>query len=387
MRKHKPFPTTKLGFELRTPTSQLSERGAGPEYKVPTVQQWNLTLQFTPLRGLTLDVGYVGSHGTHLHAFRDRSLNQPSLASPGHPVNCGLPNTAAGLGVSSAQFAVLGIDASGCVTINTAKNAYLRVPFVGESPTALQYNDDFGLSSYNGLQTTLRKQVAHGVSFQASYTFSKSFSNTGEWMNDQNSPRSNWNRTNRVHRVVFSYSYEIPAMLRSTAIVGKLLAGWSISGVTSVQSGAPLTLTDRRAGSVYGRTGVASITLCPGATYQGIQTIGQESTRLNQWFNKQAICTAPVVGSDGLATGYGNTGQSIINGPGQNDWDVSLGKATRIGGIHEDAQLQLRVEFYNALNHPQFANPGTTFGTASFGVITQTSVAPRLIQFGAKYVF
>ena len=55
--------------------------------------------------------------------------------------------------------------------------------------------------------------------------------------------------------------------------------------------------------------------------------------------------------------------------------------------LRENAQLAFRTEFYNALNHPQFANPGTTFGTATFGVITQTSVAPRLIQFGLKYIF
>jgi hypothetical protein len=94
-----------------------------------------------------------------------------------------------------------------------------------------------------------------------------------------------------------------------------------------------------------------------------------------------------VVGSDGLATGYGNAGLGIVNGPGQNDWDISLGKTTQVGGFHEDAQLQLRAEFYNALNHPQFANPGTTFGTANFGVITRASVAARLIQFGIKYIF
>jgi len=160
-----------------------------------------------------------------------------------------------------------------------------------------------------------------------------------------------------------------------------------LSGVTSIQSGLPLTLTDRRGGSVYGRTGLATITMCPGASYDDLVTPGQESTRLDHWFNNSAICNAQVVGSDALATGYGNAGQGIVNGPGQNDWDVSFGKNTQVGGIHEDAQLQFRIEFYNAFNHPQFANPGTTFGTANFGVITSTSVASRLIQFGVKYVF
>jgi hypothetical protein len=107
---------------------------------------------------------------------------------------------------------------------------------------------------------------------------------------------------------------------------------------------------------------------------------------LQNWINRQAVCNAPVIGSDG-SLGYGNTGQSIINGPGQFNTDFSIGKTTTVGGLRENAQLAFRAEFYNALNHPQFSNPGTNFGTANFGVITQTSVAPRLIQFGLKYLF
>jgi hypothetical protein len=113
---------------------------------------------------------------------------------------------------------------------------------------------------------------------------------------------------------------------------------------------------------------------------------------LNAWFNTSAICAIPALpaalGGDGLATGYGNMGQGIVKGPGQFNWDMSLGKMTKVGGIREDAQLQFRTEFYNAFNHPQFANPGTAFSSLStFGVINATSVAPRLIQFGLKYIF
>ena len=77
----------------------------------------------------------------------------------------------------------------------------------------------------------------------------------------------------------------------------------------------------------------------------------------------------------------------MVTGPGQFNTDFSLGKVTTVGGIREDGALAFRVEFYNAFNHPQFANPGTTLGSSTFGVITLTSVAPRLIQFGLKYVF
>ena len=79
----KPFPTTTLGYVLRTPTSQLSDRVAGPDYVVPRLHQWNLSTQFRLLRGLTFDIGYVGSQGSRL--LLARGLNQPLLASAGSP--------------------------------------------------------------------------------------------------------------------------------------------------------------------------------------------------------------------------------------------------------------------------------------------------------------
>jgi hypothetical protein len=140
-----------------------------------------------------------------------------------------------------------------------------------------------------------------------------------------------------------------------------------------------MTLTDPKGGGVYGGAGPSTITLCPGATNASLVTSGKDQSRLGNWFNAgpTVICPAPIVGPDG-STGYGNTGVDIITGPGQFNTDFSLGKITTVGGIRENAQLAFRVEFYNAFNHPQFANPGTTYGTANFGVITQSSVAPRL---------
>jgi hypothetical protein len=126
--------------------------------------------------------------------------------------------------------------------------------------------------------------------------------------------------------------------------------------------------------------------MCPGASYATLATTGSAAARLDNWVNTGALCAPVVLGADGSA-GYGNTGQSVLNGPGQVNADFSLGKRARVGGLRESAELAFRVEFYNAMNHPQFSNPGTTLHTAAFGVITQTAVAPRLIQFGVKYLF
>jgi hypothetical protein len=97
------------------------------------------------------------------------------------------------------------------------------------------------------------------------------------------------------------------------------------------------------------------------------------------------LCNPIVVGSDGLATAYGNAGLGIILGPGQLNFDASLLKTTK---ITERQTLQFRAEFFNFLNHPQFGNPQVSQSTAStFGQITTTSTNPRIIQLGLKYLF
>jgi hypothetical protein len=379
-----PFPPTVLGFTLRTPSSHLDDRTIGPKFENPKLQQWNLNVQYALSRNLSLDFGYVGSHGNDL--FLLYGSNQPFLASLANPLNCGLPTTAAGLGVTPAVFATLGVNASGCVTTNTSVNAQLRVPVVGETPNGLLAHQYLGGSWYHSGQATLRQQISHGLSFQFAYTFSKAEADTTV-LNDQRNLGLDWAPTNfdRRHRLITNFSYDLPN-LQKNGFAGAASRGWSISGIVIVQSGTPMTLTDKSGGGVYGFAGAATITLCPGATFQDLLTPGNTNSRLGSWFNKSAICHVQTIGSDG-SSGYGNAGQGIVRGPGQFNTDVSIGKTTTVGGFRENAQLAFRAEFYNALNHSQFANPGTSFGTAIFGVITQTSVAPRLIQFGLKYIF
>jgi hypothetical protein len=362
----KPFPTTTLGFVARTPTSQLSDRIAGPEYKIPQLQQFNLSIQTKLPRAFTLDVGYVGSYGSNL--LVGVGANQSVLASINNPVNCGYTGSP-----------------SDCITTNTAVNAALRVPFMGETPSALTDSQFTGESWYHGLQVTLRRQSSHGLSFQAAYTLSKAMNNSSIY-NDLNYLSGNWARAtfDRTHRIVTNFDYQFPHSVHGTGAAAKLLNGWSTTGLVIVQSGLPLTLTDPAGGSVYGEASPSTVTLCPGRA--ALSTSGSLEARLGGWINASAICSPPAIGSDG-ATGYGNAGQSLLDGPPQVNTDLSLGKRTVVGGLRENAELAFRVEFYNSLNHPQFSNPGTTLGTANFGVITQTSVAPRLIQFALKYLF
>jgi hypothetical protein len=379
----KPFPTTTLGFLARTPTSQLTDVVGGPSFKSSMVQQWSLNTQYQLSSTWTMEIGYVGGRGAHL--FITQGFNQPILASPSNPVNCGYDGVA-----------------TDCITTNTAKNAALRVPIMGFTPTALKGSGFSGNSWYHGLQTTLRKQISHGLTAQIAYTYSKAeanaFAGGSTTVNGYNDLYTAvWSRQpfDRTHRLITSYTYELPGP--SSGFAGTMLKGWSVSGVTTVQTGTPMTLTDSRGGTIYGNANGSTAQFCPGSTNASVATSGRDQSRLGQagqsnWFNLAAICAIPffpvALGGDGLARGYGNMGQSIVTGPGQFNWDISFSKITKVGGIREDAQFQFRTEFYNAFNHPQFANPGTAFNSSStFGVITATSVAPRLIQFGLKYIF
>ncbi len=364
----KPFPTTTLGYVPRTPTSQLSDRVAGPKYRIPRLQQWNLTAKLRLWRTLSLDLGYVGSHGDRL--LLARGLNQPLLAGAAQPVNCGYDETP-----------------SHCIVTNTSANAAQRVPVLGETQTALLTSEFAGASWYHSMQATLRKQVSKGLTFQVAFTFSRAENNLAV-LNDQNDlalskARASFDRT---HRLITNFDYQLPLPAANTRFGRALTEGWSVTGIVLLQSGLPMTLTDPNGGTVYGRAATSTVTICPGATYASLATSGSVSARLNHWIDPSTLCSPVVLGSDGSA-GYGNAGQSILNGPGQVNADFSLGKRSRVGGLREAAELAFRVEFYNAMNHPQFSNPGTTFRTASFGVITATAVAPRLIQFGVKYLF
>jgi hypothetical protein len=380
-----PFPPVTLGYVLRTPSTQLSDVVGGPQLITPMVQQFSLNMQYEIVHNLVLEAGYIGSRGAHLGVTH--GVNQPALVTASNPkINCGYD----------------GVPAD-CIPNNTAANAKMRVPIMGETPTALGENSLDANSWYHALQTTLRKQFSHGLTFQVAYTYSKAESNT-TFDNDLNNVALQWAPQNfdRKHRLVVNYIYDLPAPFKGEGFAGAILKGWSVSGVTTAQTGVPLTLTDTKGGTIYGNAGTSTGYLCSGASVSSIKTAGgNDQSRLGKWFD-------PTVLADGLgstcgsfpisplasdlpkpaATDYGNLGQGIVTGPGQFNWDISIGKMTRVGGIRENAQLQFRAEFYNAFNHPQFKDPGVAVSSsATFGIISASSVAPRLIQFGLKYLF
>lgn len=350
--------------------SDLNAAFLPPRIKVPLTYQYNVGIQYEFLPNWVLDVAYVSTHGTRLmNTYKE--INYARLASPQNPINGQIANTLANVG--------------------------LRVPYIGYQPAGLEGTYFDGRSNYHSLQTAVRKVFSRGLALQASYTFSKNLSTVGSGGmyvssnsndpldQDQQYGPTSWNRP---HRFILNYQYDLPFGVHPGAR-GRLLNGWSISGITTIQAGLPLTFTDSSGGSIFGAGG-SRAQMCDGSTHGSILTSGSIRERLGGesggtgYFNAGAFCAPPTGGIYGNGTGWGNSGVGIVRGPGQFNWDISLIKNTP---IREGHSLQFRTEFYNAFNTPQFANPDTGLRNATFGQINATSVNPRIIQFGFKYLF
>jgi hypothetical protein len=384
-----PFPSTPLGFVPRwfNPATGANSELNSPFYAAvhtPLSRQYNLNVQYQFANDWVLEVGFVGSSGINQTDY-NHDYNVAQLASPSNPING--------------------------VTTNTLANAVFRVPYLGYAPLELQGTGYDLVYNYNSLQVTVRKRFSHGFTMQAAYTWSKDLTNfvtaatggVGDGQANIGNPSDTWTDYgpagfSRSQRLVINYSYVLP-FGNHHGLAGALANGWQLAGVTVIQNGQPLTITDTRGGTVFtggpqagtGEGGDSTGQLCPGITYSRLGTSGGIESRLGGgaggpgYFNSQAFCAPIVVGNDGLATAYGNSGLGIILGPGQLNFDGSLLKTTK---ITEKQTLQFRAEFFNFLNHPQFGNPNTAFSTPStFGQITTTSTNPRIIQLGLKFMF
>jgi hypothetical protein len=378
----------------------------GPIMPVPTTNQYNLSVQYEFLNGWVLDLGYVGSYAYHLYPqsnYTEAEYNQAVLASPASPVN--------GL------------------TLDSTGNASLRVPYLGFAAGGLFSDQTNTWAKYNSLQATVKKQLSHGLTFSAAYSYARSIT-SGYYVNYNGAPNTRsiygLNGFYRPQRLALNYNYALP-IPQHDGFVGKAINGWSVSGVTVIQSGDPQTPVDSRGGTAYGfgpgTRPVSTAILLPGKTPKNEAStlggndqnrLGCANTALNAsgagscagggWFNRaafdQVAFASPTTGGgDGVGidpnhvagnypTLWGNSGYGTLLGPGQFNFDISIQKLTVVGGLHESAALQFRADFFNAFNHPQFADPNSVdLNTTNFGQITATSVNPRLVQFSLKYIF
>ena len=366
-----PFPTSD-SFPLFTPYSPSTANAVNalaPDFRPAMIQQFSLNTQAELHRAWLLETAYVGSRGTHLQRFR--SLNQALEASPSHPIR----------GVSS----------------NTLANIGLRVPVSGIRPSSLRVIESEGSSWYNAFQTSLTKALSHGLQFLASYTFSKALDTDGADINstsagtsltlgDQNSPQRRWGRASfdRTHRFVVSTTWIIPSP--PSGALRAVAGGWSVAAVATIQSGNALTIGYTNSTNVFGITDDRA-QLSGACSPNQLATEGPIGGRLNTFFNRACFTSPPIIGADGIGTDFGNSGTGVVNGPAQQNLDLSFSKTIGLSWPSEQSNLQFRAEFYNALNHPQFANPDTNFSSPTFGVINSTAVNPRVGQLAIKYAF
>jgi len=364
-----PYPTFP-SFPAYSPTTQLGFLNFARNIQPPFSQVYNMEMQAQLTKSMVLEVGYVGRRGLHL--LRNDSYNQAILASPSNPIR--------GL------------------TTNTLANVTMRVPVLGFSPTGPAYMETEASDWYNSLQVTLQKRMSNGLQFLASYTFARLLSTDvqtsnfpgpgGNAIGNQNVPQQRYgpDQFTRPHRLVLSYLYQLPWMKDSKSLSGRLLGGWGLSGVTTIQAGQRLTLLYTNAKSAYGITGDRA-SIAAGCTYGQLVNSGSYQSNLTDYFNKSCVTAPAVIGSDGIATGFGNSGVGIVAGPRQVNFDMSLGKKFTVGWPNESAHLEFRAEAYNVFNHAQFASPDTNYSDSTFGYITSTLVNARIMQLALKFVF
>ncbi|HEV2416930.1 MAG TPA: TonB-dependent receptor [Terriglobia bacterium] len=237
-----------------------------------------------------------------------------------------------------------------------------RRPYQGFG--SINYTVDVGSSIYHSLQVRLERRAFAGLSYLASYTYSKSIStNESAAAGGDGYMERALTGFDVPQLFTFSSMYDLPF-----AKGNRILGGWRLQGIFNYRSGLPFTPTISR--------DVANI----GVGGQRPTVIGSCSLAnptLNDWFN-QASFAVPA------AYTYGNAGANICRADHAADLDLSVSKAF---AVTENTRLQLRVEAFNLPNTPYFSAPSGSVDTSSGAKITSTSNNPRQIQLVLKYIF
>jgi hypothetical protein len=337
-----------------------------PTTKLPYTQQWSLNTQYA-YHNFVFELGYAGSKATHL--IGSTRPNQALLASSSNPIHD--------------------------QTTNTTANVSARAPTLEWAPSAFTYYGSYFDANYHAFEVSVKKQYSRSLTFTTGYTWSHGIDDVGASSGGRNQPIGSftgdyYNRRaahassdfDRRHRVVASYVYTIPGIFQSSSAGKAVFGGWDWSGVATLQTGKPYSITDSTAGTIYGAGSYAQF--APGKAASDAALTGRTQDRINNYFNTAAFTAAPAIGN---GTGFGNAGRNILVGPGQANFDMALKKRFHVSK-DEASNLEFRSEFFNIFNHPNFANPGNARSSpSSFGVISAMSSSPRIIQFALKYQF
>jgi Carboxypeptidase regulatory-like domain len=387
--------------------------------------QWNLALQHQFQNNLSMEVTYSGLDGNHLpNSIADNQLGREHIDRAAKDTTiCSLTNN---------QIIPQGQPGFVVGQQDTCYGAHLRQlvtnPFVGliregalSTPTVQrqllltptpQYGQSsrdgyLGSSRYHGLTFRAEKRFGAGGMVGGHYTYSKNMTNVETlttWLEGGAGTPTAGYQTNDLddewslssfdirHRVVLSFVYDLPFGegrrfgTGAAGIANKLLSGWTLNGVTTIQSGLPLafTATPNQIGSGYG--------LRPNMDPNCDKSVdGSALDRLDRWFNT-ACFTVP---NAALATnpqarwqlGDAPRVDPDLRGHHMHNWNFALTKTTP---VHGRVNLMFRAEAFNLFNRTQFGMPNTQATTAAqsnFGRVTSQLNQPRLVQLAFKLTF
>ena len=357
-----------LGTPSAKTTQSLSWAGPPGAVRKPVIlQNWSLTVQRELLPSGVLSVAYVGSRGTQMAGTRDFNF----------PTPVAVPSIADPACLGGEAIPPGGFQFDPCLNAGLVSPDFTR-PFVGWSNiTSFRGAADyFGRSFYHSLQTGYRYRPRKALTLSFAYTWSKVLQDSAAVYGPAQNHR-NWRAEyglapqDRTHVFSASYIYDLPFFKSQPGPLGAVLGSWTFSGITLIESGNPLT-----PGLATGTGGLATRPDCIGSVS------GPKS--LAEWFNTSAFA----VPASGF---FGNCGNSLIRGPGENTWNWAVFKTFP---IREQLKLQFRAEFFNIWNHPNFNGVSTAFqGKNSAGKVignfgqVVSAMEPREIEFGLRLDF
>lgn len=332
----------------------------GP-YKNPTTYQYSAGVQQALGPKAVLSMSYVGSQNRHQDYYQQ--INLPPFAS--------LPALVANNGAGINQL--YGYSGFGAI----------RLAFNGQN------------AHYNALQIGLNGNLRHDLQLQAGYTYSRAIdpnaggTGSGGDLNNVTNPYIGWrydigpSSYDRTNVFFGNFVYELPFLKNSDhAVLRTAIGGWSLSGIVTAESGAPLNL------GVSGNTVSSVITFAGSSAAAGnrpdrVGAITYPRT-VNAWFDPTPF-VAPAPGT------WGDLPFNAIRGPGRDNWNISLFKSFVINE-RRGSRVQFRADAFNIWNHTQFkgdVNNGgisTNVGAANFGAVT-AAFDPREFQLGAALYF
>lgn len=336
----------------------------------PWSQQWNFNIQRELPWQANLEIAYVGTRGLQLSRNGEGGLDlnqlDPKHLALGSQLNQSVTNPFFGLGTL------------GFFTSRTTSRAQLLRPYPQFTTLTPLYSSGAS-SNYHALQITFGKKLSKGMMIDGNYTWAK---NIEEGLTHQDSYNIRGSRglatIDIAHRFVISYLYELPFGKgrkfggSAPGVLDAFIGGWQFNGITTFQSGTPLTITANNTAGLFNPL------TRPNTNGRDANLSGKVDERLNRYFDT-TVYTQPA------AFTFGNVGPTVnIRNDITRNFDLSLFKQFR---PIERMAVQFRVEALNAFNTPRFGGPNTSVTSTTFGQITSQANAPRQLQFGLKLLW